>query len=231
MKRLLQRISPNLAQPFTVFLLVIACPGMLMAQALSISADNKKQCEQLCADLVFDCKPPPLYHNGMCTIITYTPDYYSGIAVALSDANQCAALGRHMGTDWEYEWVKKKTADGRGWCVEVPSGAPAGQSGGLAPDLTREWNTPYGNLHLTRNGDTFEGWYGVENKTIKGKLSFESGQWVFQGEWGRKNNPNHKGGFHWTFKDREHFTGTWWYDWSPSQTTAWLGNCIGCASP
>ena len=93
-----------------------------------------------------------------------------------------------------------------------------------APDLTRVWSSSYGGIHLTRNGDTYEGWYAEENNTIRGTLSNQGGTWIFAGEWGRKDDPGNKGGFRFTFTSPTAFTGNWWYDSNPSSTTSWTGS-------
>ena len=102
---------------------------------------------------------------------------------------------------------------------DVKVKAPVG-----APDLIRVWSSSYGEIHLTRSGNTYEGWYGNENSTIRGTLSNQRGTWIFAGEWGRKNNPDYKGGFWFMFTNPTAFTGNWWHDSSPSSTIPWTGS-------
>ncbi len=193
-----------------LLLFLFVLPGTLLAQALSIGPVSRQECKRLCTDLVYDCKDSVYSNSGMCTIISHTPDFYSGIAVKVPSQQECDDIKKQMGTEWEMQ---------KGWCVEVPPKAPAG-----APDLTRVWSSSYGGIHLTRNGNTYEGWYGKENKTIRGMLSNQGGTWIFAGEWGRKNDPGYKGGFRFTFTSPTAFTGNWWYDSNPSSTTPWAGS-------
>jgi len=102
--------------------------------------------------------------------------------------------------------------------IPVIDQVPAG-----APDLGKVWGSSYGDIHLTRNGDSYVGWYGNTNKTIRGTLSNQSGKWILSGAWGRKNDPGYKGRFRFTFTSPTDFTGNWWHGSNPENTTAWTG--------
>ena len=89
------------------------------------------------------------------------------------------------------------------------------------PNLAKPWSSSYGILHW------HAGWYGDENKTIAIDDQYwdeEAGNYVVRGRWGRKNDPDYKGGFSFDFSSACNFAGDWWYDFKGGGGT-WAGNC------
>lgn len=198
-----------------VLFLLWPSAASVASTGITIGPTDKKGCIELCEDLVYDCARYVLA-GDMCTLFSHEPPHHSGFATPMPSQEKCDAFGQAAGMN--VRWQRNSDRDG-GWCIEGPPKGPTGTP--PAPDLTKELSTDWGTLHLSRDGNRYEGYYREPNRTMAGTLKLEGNQWVFEGEWGRKDDPDHKGGFRFVFSSQTAFNGLWWYDWSERDKKPW----------